>query len=264
MVTVVCMKWGTPFPADYVNVLYHGVRRNLSQPFRFVCFTDDPIGLDPQIVTRPIPENGLPPELWKSGCWPKLSIFKSGAFDDLGKTEMALYLDLDMMVQGPLDQFFERAKSMGGFHILREWNPAFWNMFPIGLRPDRGCQGSVFAWVPGEHDYIFEKMISNNFENPYQYVNDQAFLTDTAKDRHYWPHEWCVSFKRTCLWYYPFNLLFNKVPQPRKARIVVFHGNPRPVDLIHEGNFRWGTSRKFGFGSVKWVKDYWHSGLQNQ
>ncbi|HWL07942.1 MAG TPA: hypothetical protein VNQ76_06040 [Planctomicrobium sp.] len=261
MVTVVCMKWGTPFPAEYVNVLYNGVCRNLSQPFQFVCFTDDPKGLDPNIVAKPIPEIDLPPERWKSGCWPKLTIFKAGALEG---TEAALYLDLDVMVQGPLDPFFDQIKSTGGFHILREWNPALWNLLPVGLRPDRGCQGSIIGWVPGEHDYIFEELVADLDDAFSRCVTDQDFLTYTARNRQYWPHEWCVSFKRTCLWYYPFNLLFKKVPQPKKARVVVFHGDPRPVDLVQEGNSRWGTNRKFGFGPVGWVKDYWYAGAQTR
>jgi len=33
------MKWGDKFPAEYVNRLYAMVARNLSDEFRFVCFT---------------------------------------------------------------------------------------------------------------------------------------------------------------------------------------------------------------------------------
>ncbi len=41
---VICMKWGTLYSADYVNVLYNAVRAHLEGPFRFVCLTDDPRG----------------------------------------------------------------------------------------------------------------------------------------------------------------------------------------------------------------------------
>ena len=39
-VNILCFKWGSLYPASYVNRLYRGVSRFLSFPFRFVCVTD--------------------------------------------------------------------------------------------------------------------------------------------------------------------------------------------------------------------------------
>ena len=50
--------------------------------FRLVCFTDNPVGLRPEVESRPLPELGCPhPErtigkwrkvvLWGGGRWPK-------------------------------------------------------------------------------------------------------------------------------------------------------------------------------------------------
>jgi hypothetical protein len=39
------MKWGDKFPSEYVNRLYAMVNRNLSIPFRFVCFTENDSGI---------------------------------------------------------------------------------------------------------------------------------------------------------------------------------------------------------------------------
>ena len=33
-VNILCIKWGTRYPAAYVNFLYAGVRRHLRRPFR--------------------------------------------------------------------------------------------------------------------------------------------------------------------------------------------------------------------------------------
>ena len=38
---VICMKWGTLYGAEYVNRLYHAVRRNITGDLRFICFTDN-------------------------------------------------------------------------------------------------------------------------------------------------------------------------------------------------------------------------------
>lgn len=38
-VNIICMKWGTRYPAHDVNVLFRSIGRHLSRPFRFVCLT---------------------------------------------------------------------------------------------------------------------------------------------------------------------------------------------------------------------------------
>ncbi len=83
----------------------------------------------------------------------------------------------------------------------------------------------------------------------------------TAHDLHYLPSDWTVSFKVDCVWYYPFNLVFKKISKPDQAKIVVFHGRPRPLDVVVEGRARWGTASKFGFGPVDWVRSYWLEAL---
>jgi hypothetical protein len=41
--SVVCVKHGTKYPADYVNRLYNMVRRHLPGNWRFICLTDDAV-----------------------------------------------------------------------------------------------------------------------------------------------------------------------------------------------------------------------------
>jgi hypothetical protein len=257
MLTIVCLKWGTKFPAASVTVLYNAVRRNLDIPFRFICFTDDPTGFAPGIEARPILDIGLPPERWASGRWPKLTIFKPGILDD---AELAIYCDLDIIIHAPLAPFVERAGAIGGLHIIREWNMPIFNFVPIWLRRDRGGQSSFIAWRPSEQKQIFENFVADP-ETAYRVDgNDQKYITRLARSPRYWPHGWCASFRRSCLWSRPFNLLF-EVRRPRNAKIVVFHGKPRPWELVREGNQRWGTKWKFGFGPVGWIKDYWEREL---
>ena len=78
---VICMKWGTLYSADYVNVLFAACRRHTKTTFRFVCFTDDPLGVNPEIETFPIPEIGCSARIWGPGgggrnfqFFPQLSI----------------------------------------------------------------------------------------------------------------------------------------------------------------------------------------------
>ena len=60
-VNVMCLKWGNKYGPEYVNRLHNMVKRNLTIPHRFVCFTDDPKGLQEGIETFPCPPIPLPP-----------------------------------------------------------------------------------------------------------------------------------------------------------------------------------------------------------
>ncbi|GGD89028.1 glycosyl transferase [Aureimonas endophytica] len=256
MIAVVCMKWGTAFGPDYVNVLYRGVAAHLSQPFRFYCFTDDPAGLSSGIIARPLPDSTLsadPDRRWHGGRWPKIGLFRPGLIAE----DQALYLDLDVVITGGLDPLVERQRSLGGLHILREWSPGLWNLLPLALRPDRGAQSSVFAWRPSEQHHLYEALHSAPDRVLAAFRNDQQFIGHAAAHPHYWPQGWAVSFKKHCVWHYPLNLVFPEPRKPAGARIVVFHGKPRPHQVAREGNRRWGTRRRFGFGPVSWVRDYW-------
>ena len=100
-VNVLTLKWGTRYGSDFVNKLYKAVTRNLTLPFRFVCFTDDSNGLDQGIESFPIPEIDLqPPERYLG--WRKLCLFR----DDLPLEGKCLFLDLDILITGNLDVFF--------------------------------------------------------------------------------------------------------------------------------------------------------------
>ncbi|MFP5480675.1 MAG: glycosyltransferase, partial [Alphaproteobacteria bacterium] len=94
---VLCMKWGTLFPSDYVNVLFRAVSANLAPGFRFVCMTDRTEGLDPGITTVPIPDIGLTPgQIRAPGVWRKLALFHPDVAE-LSPGARALVIDLDMV-----------------------------------------------------------------------------------------------------------------------------------------------------------------------
>lgn len=64
MITFVCWKWTDPragrsFSSSHVNVLARSIARNYPLPHRFVCITDEPEGLSPEIVHLPMPVTGF-------------------------------------------------------------------------------------------------------------------------------------------------------------------------------------------------------------
>lgn len=257
-VTIVCMRWGNPFPKDYVRVLYHGVKSNISRDFDFVCLSDDLQPICDGVRVLPIPELKLAKEKWALGFWPKLTVFKPGLFP-AGRP--VLFLDLDVLILKPLDPVLDRLKKMRGLHMLREWNPGLWNLVPLFMRPDRGGQSSMFAFYPEEQVSIYKKFEREDAAGAFSTYIDQMFISLNASNLSYLPYHFAASFKKHCVHYYPLNLLFKKIRQPRRAMVVVFHGKPKPTDLIRDDQAKWGTDRKFGHGPVDWVKSYWAAGI---
>jgi hypothetical protein len=253
------MRWGNPFSKDYVKVLYQGVKRNLSGDFDFVCLSDDLAPICDGVRVLPIPELKLPKEKWAAGFWPKLTVFKPGLFPP-GRP--VLFLDLDVLILSSLDPFIELLKKKRGLHMLREWNPALWSAVPLCFRPDRGGQSSLFAFYPEEQTGIYNQFVKEDAAGVFTTAHiDQLFISKTCHRLSYLPHNWAVSFKKHCVPYYPFNLLFKKVKPPGNTKLVIFHGRPKPTDLIRDDQSRWGTRRKFGHGPVDWIKKYWEAGL---
>ena len=253
-ISVVCLKWGMPYPAEYVNVLQRAVRDHLSFAHRFVCITDTPDGLSADVEVMGLPEIPIDKSRWATGYWPKLAVFKDGMFDD---DELILYLDVDIVITQSLDPYVELIDREKGLRIIREWNPDIWQLLPVSLRPDRGGNGSVIGFLAGEQKHLFDDFAKAPMVVNDTYGLDQVYITREANKRRYWPDGWNASFRRSCVPHWPLNLMFKGIPKPKAGKIVVFHGIPNPTDLTADGTYRWGTKWRFGFGPVDWVQSYW-------
>jgi hypothetical protein len=237
MVNVVCMKWGTKYPPAYVNKLRSMVGRHLSRGHRFVCFTDDVSGLEGGMETQPLPNLDLPAGPERG--WRKLTIFTTPLADLQGPT---LFLDLDVVVLSSLDCFFEHP---GEFCIIHDWAKP-WR--PTG-------NSSVFRFEANAHPDILDTFITDIESVRRAVRNEQEYLTREMARRGkltYWPKPWCVSFKHGCLPAFPLNLL-QRPRIPAAARIIVFHGNPKPEDALHGGGRGWLRHTR----PTPWIRDHW-------
>ena len=217
MVNVVCMKWGSVYGSEYVNKLYRGVARNLTMPFRFVCFTEDPNGVDEPVECKPLPPIDLPPGYEKS-AFNKIALFAE-TLDDL--EGMTLFLDLDVVIVGNMDAFFEFEAP---FCIIHNWLELRKTIFR--KRPQIG-NSSVFRFNIGEQAHVLDDFHANSNRAIQGYPTEQAYMSDTVNGLTFWPEHWCRSFKRHCIPPTPLNLV--RAPHlPRGARIIVFHGRPNP------------------------------------
>lgn len=237
---IICMKWGDRYDASYVNKLAAMTRRWLKRPYRFVCFTDDAAGIDSEVEIRPLPEMELDAALPERG-WRKLTVFRPQLADLSGR---ALFLDLDMILVGPLDPFFE---TPGDFRIIKDWN----------LSRTYIGNSSVFRFEIGRHADVLDYWLKNAALVRKNHRNEQAFLSWFMKEKgilEYWDPDWCWSFKRHCLRPFPLGY-FLKPKQPGPGtKIVVFHGQPNPHQVLD------GWRSRHGWRAVRpapWIRDAW-------
>ena len=125
-----------------------------------------------------------------------------------------LYMDLDTVITGNLGPLLDTALSKQ-FTVLRDFNPHARDM-GSGLMAWSGDMGDLyraFKADPARH------MAENNSG---RWLGDQGFIERHTSARSYWQVE-CpgavVSWKKHC-----------QVGIPGGARVVCFHGKPRPWD----------------------------------
>ncbi|CAN5660496.1 hypothetical protein BH23PSE1_BH23PSE1_09220 [soil metagenome] len=253
-IVVGVVKWGERYGPDYVNVLYRAVGDHLDRPHRFVCVTDEAEGLDHGIEVAPMPRFATPRETWRVTNLAKVALLAPGV---VAEDEVVLQIDLDVMILGELGAFFDLYRARPAFYTLREWNPAVIRAtLPRALWPDRGSQGSVNLYKAADQRHLWQEFDRNTHAVLARYRTDRFYYPAAAKGQAYLPYEWVQSFKNQAAWYWPLSLAFAPRP-PDDARILAFHGRPRPADLLGPPGKRWGTKRKFGFEPVPWVVDYW-------
>ena len=226
---VLCMKWGSAYPADDVNRLYGMVRRNVTGELRFICFTDDRDGLRDEVEAFPIPELGceIPEDV--PGKWPKQALWSKDLF---GLSGTALFIDLDSVIVGDLDPFFEYGDPKA-VYTARNW-----------VKPhQKAAQTSVFRFEIGSHGYMLDNLRADAAAISREHQFEQNYVTHGIKGGvQFWPSQWTKHFRLHCMGPLPMRYLFP--PRlPKDAKIVTFPGRPKPDDAILGRWSPWQTPR---------------------
>lgn len=216
---VVCLKWGSKYSSQYVNILYNMVQRNLTLDHEFVCFTEDARGLDPQIRVEPLPV--LPVQGW----WYK-PYFLSGELPFKGTL---LFLDLDVIIFKNIDNLF--TYNPGKFCIIRDFNRSLRGVW------DK-MNSSVFRVQTGQYDKQWQDFKLNSKMHLTKNRGDQDWMYRQIKDHVFWPDEWIMSYKwemrdRNSLKMVngKRNFIDDIYPKIKPTTsIAVFHGEPNPAD----------------------------------
>jgi len=242
MKQIVCMKWGDKYPAEYVDKLYGMVARHITPPFRFVCMTDRPEGIRPEVECLPCPTVPVPPPHNNRG-WRKVSLWN----DSLSGMEGDwLYLDLDVVVTGTLDDFFEYEPQLS-YIVMQNWT-----------QPGKGIGNtSVFRFRVGSHPYLLHELVAHHDVLIPRYRNSQTYISRTVKNIAFWPDEWCILFKTHCIppmpqrWWRPPYL-------PASARVVAFPGVPNPDEaVVGHWPSTWYKKIYKHIRPATWIADFW-------
>jgi hypothetical protein len=264
---VVCVKWGVKYDATYVNRLYAMVQRNLTPPFRFVCLTDSRAGIRPEVECFDLPELGCPHPVRTFGMWKKVVLWGR---EVPGLTGVALFIDLDSVIVGSLDDYFTYGEP-GDVILARNW----------ALPMSRMGQTSVFRYPVGANPHILEDFRADPQGIADRFHYEQHYMTHAVKGGiKFWPKGWTRHFRLSCLPSFPLRL-FVRAGLPKDARIVTFPGGPNPQDILlgrwngktppHRGRLQhllatFGTQRAFRrrwrhFRSyvlpVPWIAEHW-------
>lgn len=191
--------WGDKYPREYAQRFLHGVDRAVGdRPFSITIFDRPP--------SR------------ETGWWGKIGLFKPGVIT----TPYAMWIDIDTVFTGPLDDVWDRYTGAGMF-------AAPWNWAQSG---HGGIQSSLMIW-DATHDFgIWDRFVKQRANAMRRLHGDQEFLTEMRDDRQLF----VTQIDETVMRSYKYHAR-NGVPPG--CRLVTFHGKPDP----HECG--------------GWVKEYW-------
>ncbi|MES2959145.1 MAG: glycosyl transferase [Pseudomonadota bacterium] len=222
MKQVICVKWGSKYGPEYVNRLYAMVARRLSPPFRFVCLADSSFGLRSEVEFFGLPELGCTHPVGTMGKWRKQVLWGANV---PGLSGTALFIDLDSVIVGRLDDYFEFGRPEDVI-LARNW-----------ARPmQRLGQTSVFRFPVGANPQILADFRADPQGIAERFQFEQHYVTHAVPGGiKFWPEAWTKHFRLHCLPKFPLRY-FATASLPSDARIVTFPGGPNPDD-VQEG--RW-------------------------
>ena len=211
-ITIMCvLKSGGIFDINYVERLRNMVARHVTIPYQFICLSDVEIPKD--VCASLKLKRGYP------GSWAKVEMFRP----ELVEPGRMVYFDLDSIILANINDVLNTKHNFIG---LKPWN-----------KSNRGkglLASGMMAWTnDGVYSFIYEQFASKMIkEYP---AGDQEWISRAlmAQGEEYSYYQDVVpgiySYKRDC-----------RPKKPNDARIVCFHGRPRPHEV-----------------EVDWVKENW-------
>ncbi len=218
MLNVLCVRTGQKYSPEYVYKLRDMVSKHLRQKHKFYCLTENPVQIR-GVETIPAP-------IQLADSWCKIGLF-SPNLPKIKKGEKCLFLDLDVVITGSLDNLIagklnERKNKEDDVQVNKDlWIAKDWR---------DPYNSSVIYWVHGQQSRIFGSFNASHIERLRGDQNLIAELIPNAK-----------LFKETDILSYKFSGVKDKDEKPEGSKVVLFHGKPKMIDLP----------------DVQWIQEAW-------
>ena len=193
-------SFSTMYDESWVEKLYRGFYRNLTIPFRFICFTDKKYDFKEPILQVALEAD--PGELIDYGSMIQPFVMEGPL----------IVLGLDTIIVGSIDHIAKKVIDSPHLPIMLPKDPYDFSRSINGV-----------ALVPRGHRKIFDEWDGGN-----DMVHLRKYKWTAIDDL--WPDQ-VVSLKAHDV----------RRRGLREARIVYFHGNPKPNQLMH----------------LDWVQEHW-------
>lgn len=236
MMNFLTIKWGNKYSSDYVNNLYHMVKKNYTGEFRFICYTDDASDLECEV--HPIPDDDLLHPKYYFGkeafCFDraKFLVFNSEEWIDCESEDKFCYFDLDVVIQSNIDEIDILAEKPRIIHCLWQPENQIDDRFFIETR-GTFFNSSMMLWSYGQCRHIYHDV----------YDNDEIVFKTFFKgsdNYHYWrqrefwkniPFTWVYSWNRGR--YYPEDTERFKFREDAKICLFNTDNVPHPSTKEH-------------------------------
>ncbi len=229
MLAVSCvLRSGGDYDPHYVVALARGVRQYLNMPHRFLCRTDEPAGVKLAMETA-----NLACETWTLAySWP-------GWFAKIEILELAgpiLYLDLDTVIVGditPLADVVLDLRKNEFLGLADLYRPEIWQT---------GIMGWPEAMAPVSTALFRDVAEKGQWkERP-----GRVYLQASDTKRYDGDAEWIRPHLLSSGWklikaqdvfpgIFSYKAAVQRTGLPTRAKIVCFHGHPRPAGLVAPG-----------------------------
>src|SRR5690606_29823554 len=120
------------FSSEHVNVLERMVRRNYDGDIRFICVTDDPVGIEGETFPLWDDFNDVPNPHGATeypSCFRRLKLFDPATQAALGIApgDRVVSLDLDTVVTGDLNALWDRHEPFVGWAVKNRFHDRVFN-----------------------------------------------------------------------------------------------------------------------------------------
>lgn len=218
IVTWLWRGWRPVYNAGHVNKLGRMLAKHMSIPYRFVCVTDDPAGIEYE--TFPLWKS-VPVNVTKSwiidtrdpipNCFTRLRLFDYEVSKWLGASKI-LSIDLDCMIFDDLaplltDDTFKAAKGMHSNYC-----GTLWQLTP-GAHQD--------VWSSFDPEESPKQIANTQYGNRVISGSDQAWMSIKISGAPTWDKDQGV---------YWYREIMNQRKIPKNARVVYFAGGIKPWD----------------------------------